>query len=73
MMMRNTQLVDMFGLSADPATDDQLDDFLLRLESEVPDTLYENSAHTHLPSFITIAITNSESGGDVPFNQRTLN
>ena len=72
-MMRNTKLVDMFGLSADPASDDQLDDFLLRLELEAPDTLYENSEHTRLPSFITIAITNSEPGGDIPFNHRTLN
>lgn len=70
--MTNAKLVDIFGLSADPASGDQLDDFLFRLESE-PDAFYEDSIHTRLPSFVTIAISNSESGGDVFFNQRTLN
>lgn len=71
--MTNAKLIDIFGLSADPASGDQLDDFLLRLESEEPDAFHEDSEHTCLPSFVTIAISNSESGSDVLFNQRTLN
>lgn len=66
--MRNTKLVDMFGLSGDPSNDARLDDLLLRFESETPDARQENSKRTPLSSFIAISISNSESG-DVLFNQ----
>jgi len=34
-MMKKPKLIDMFGLSGDPANDKQLDDLLFRLESDV--------------------------------------
>ncbi|SCX91340.1 hypothetical protein SAMN05216420_101316 [Nitrosospira sp. Nl5] len=47
--MRNTEntgLIDIFGLSGNPADDDRLDDLLLRLESETPSVHQENSKRT---------------------------
>lgn len=41
--MENSNLIDMFGLSGDPSSDDRLDDLLFRLESGVSNALHEKS------------------------------
>ncbi len=63
--MRNTKLIDIFGLSGDGSSDDQLDALLVRLELEIPDVPYENSRCSRLPSFITVSPAES---GDVLFS-----
>jgi hypothetical protein len=35
-MMRNSNLIDMFGLSGNPSDNDRLDALLFRLESDTP-------------------------------------
>ena len=35
-MMRNSNLIDVFGLSGNPSDDDRLDALLFRLESDTP-------------------------------------
>lgn len=35
-MMKKSNLIDMFGLSGDPSSDDHLDALLFRLESDTP-------------------------------------
>lgn len=52
--MKTSNLVDMLGLSGDPSGDEQLDDLLLRLESDTPNALREKAIC--LPSFITTSI-----------------
>lgn len=58
--MKTSNLIDMFGLSGDPSSDDQLDDLLFRLESDIPNALHEE--HTCLPSFIATPIAVPSAG-----------
>ncbi len=59
--MEKTKLIDLFGMSGDPLDNDELDDLLLRLESESQNILEVNYGSTY-PSPITITITSSSSG-----------
>lgn len=65
--MKKSKLIDLFGLSGDSSSDDQLDDLLFRLESERPTTLHGNSNDAFMAVFITTANTGFESR-DVLFN-----
>lgn len=57
--MKKSELIDMFGLSGDSSSNDQLDDLLFRLESDIPNVLETNSKVTCLSSFTTMPITDS--------------
>lgn len=59
--MEKTKLIDLFGMSGDPLDSDELDDLLLRLESESQNILEVNYGSTY-PLPITITITSSSSG-----------
>ena len=54
--MKKSELTDMFGLSGDSSSNDQLDDLLFCLESDIPNVLETNSKVTCLSSFTTITI-----------------
>lgn len=58
--MKKSKLIDLFGLSGDSSSNDQLDDLLFRLESERP-ALHENSKAALMATFITIGNTSFES------------
>ena len=59
--MKKSKLIDLFGLSGDSSSDDQLDDLLFRLESERPATLHGNSKAALMAAFITTGNTSFES------------
>lgn len=61
--MKKSELIDMFGLSGDSSRNDQLDDLLFCLESNIPNVLETNSKVTCLPSFTPATIARSKSGG----------
>ncbi|MEP6605997.1 MAG: hypothetical protein ABJA60_07740 [Nitrosospira sp.] len=65
--MEKTKLIDLFGMSGDPLDNDELDDLLLRLESESQNILEVNYGSTY-PSPITITITSSSSGPTISFS-----
>lgn len=65
--MKKSKLIDLFGLSGDSSSDNQLDDLLFRLESERPATLHGNSKAAFMTTFITTGNTSFESQ-DVLFN-----
>lgn len=47
--MKKANLIDIFGLSGDPASDDQVEELLARLESEQPINLVDaNPEGDHL-------------------------
>ena len=57
--MKKSELIDMFGLSGDSSSNDQLDDLLFCLESDIPNVLETNSKVTCLSSFTTMPIADS--------------
>ena len=59
--MEKTKLIDLFGMSGDPLDNDELDDLLLRLESESQNILEVDYGYND-PSPITITFTSSSSG-----------
>ena len=60
--MKKSKLIDLFGLSGDSSSDDQLDDLLFRLEWERPTTLHGNSKDaSFMSAFITTGNTSPES------------
>ena len=54
--MKKSELIDMFGLRSDSSSNDQLDDLLFRLESDIPNVLETHSKVTCLSSLTTITI-----------------
>ena len=63
--MKKSNLIDMFGLTGDPSSEDRLDDLLFRLESDAQNALEVNSNAICLSSAFTITI--SSSGSAVSF------
>ncbi len=63
--MKTSNLVDMLGLSGDPSGDEQLDDLLLRLESDTPNALREKS---HLLALLHNHVYQRSESGDVLFH-----
>ena len=61
--MKKSKLIDLFGLSGDSSSDDQLDDLLFRLESERPTMLHGNSKDAFMSVFITTGNTSLDSDG----------
>lgn len=59
--MKKSELIDMFGLRGDTSSNDQLDDLLFRLESDIPNVLETHSKVTCLSSITTITIASFES------------
>jgi hypothetical protein len=59
--VKKSKLIDLFGLSGDSSSDDQLDDLLFRLESERPTTLHGNSKDAFMSAFVTTGNTSRES------------
>jgi hypothetical protein len=59
--VKKSKLIDLFGLSGDSSSDDQLDDLLFRLESERPTTLHGNSKDAFMSAFIIAGNTSLES------------
>ena len=60
--MKKTRLIDMFGLSGDPISNDQLDNLLFRLESDDCASRCEGgAAESSSPFSITVCTSGFES------------
>ncbi|ARO87898.1 hypothetical protein EBAPG3_009020 [Nitrosospira lacus] len=57
--MKKSELIDMFGLSGDSSSHDQLDDLLFRLESDAPNVLETHSKVTCLSSVLAASARRS--------------
>jgi hypothetical protein len=64
--MKKSRLIDMFGLSGDPANNDQLDNLLFRLESDEPIQCEGGTKHSSSP-FSTITCISSFEFEDILF------
>ena len=64
--MKKSELIDMFGLSGDSSSNDQLDDLLFFLESDIPNVLETNSKVTCLPSYTPLVTLAGLRSGGVP-------
>ena len=60
--MKKSGLIDMFGLSGDPKSNDQLDSLLFRLSSDEPISCEGGVAESSLPFSIKIGISAASSG-----------
>jgi hypothetical protein len=67
--MKESNLIDMFGLSGDPANDARLDDLLFRLEWDSSPEGPANSKEINLSSSI-MAASAAQSSNDVLFRPR---
>lgn len=67
LIMKKSGLIDMFGLSSDPISNDQLDDLLFRLESDGHIAHEGGSENSFSPSLIVVIAPGYESD-DVLFN-----
>ena len=59
--MKKSELIDMFGLRGDSSSNDQLDDLLFRLESDISNVLETHSKVTCLSCLTTITIATFRS------------
>lgn len=59
--MKESGLIDMFGLSGDPISNDQLDDLFLCLESDDPIAREGGSNDSFSPFLIVVTASLSES------------
>jgi hypothetical protein len=59
-VMKESNLIDMFGLGGDPSSDDRLEKLFFCLESDESDTSFVNSGAACLPSMITITTSGFE-------------
>jgi hypothetical protein len=55
-MVNKANLLDMFGLSGDPASDDELGALLFRLESETPNLPRVDSIEALFPSLTRLRL-----------------
>lgn len=65
--MKKSGLIDMFGLSSDPISNDQLDSLLFRFESDAHIASEGDSKNPSLPFLMVDTATDYESD-DMPFN-----
>lgn len=65
--MKKSGLIDMFGLSSDPISNDQLDDLLFRLESDGHIAREGGSENSFSPSLIVVTASGYDSN-DMLFN-----
>lgn len=70
--MEKTKLIDLFGMSGDPLESEELDDLLLRLESESQEMLEANYT-TAYRSPITIVILSSSPTISFSFSENETN
>ena len=59
--MKKSGLIDMFGLSSDPISNDQLDDLLFRLESDGHLHMKVDSENSSLPSVVVVTASGYDS------------